>query len=259
MSLSACRVVLVRPHYPGNIGAVARVMGNMGLDDLCLVAPVANPLDTEAKRLSTHAESILHRARVVDALSDALADRHLAIATSAQHGGLFRKQSVGTPEDLLPRIAERLAASDRAALVFGPEPSGLTDAEVTRCHFLLTIPTGSEHPSLNLAQAVAICLYVLRRSWTALTPTVTPETALIADLAEQEHLFTHLQQALAAIHFLYGEKADALMHALRHLLGRARLTAMETKLLHGLARQILWHAEHGSHTMAEPPEPPPSP
>src|SRR5687767_2604874 len=97
MGLSACRVVLVRPHYPGNVGASARVMGNFGLDDLVLVAPVADPLDPQARQLSTHSEAILHRARVVAELADALADCHVAVATSALHGGLFRRQNVGTP------------------------------------------------------------------------------------------------------------------------------------------------------------------
>src|SRR2546430_10164546 len=86
--------------------------------------------------------------------------------TSARTGGLFRRQSVGSPEQILPHLLDVLPAGP-AALVFGPEPSGLTDVEVTRCHYLIHIPTDPAYPALNLAQAVAICLYELRRLWLA--------------------------------------------------------------------------------------------
>jgi len=102
---------------------------------------------------------------------------------------------------------------------------------------LIHIPTSDSHLSLNLAQAVAICTYEVRKAW--LGSDASPRE-LPATLAEQERLFAHLQEAFEAIHFLYGEKAEPLMHGIRHLLGKAELTEMETKLLHGLARQILW-------------------
>jgi tRNA/rRNA methyltransferase len=116
---------------------------------------------------------------------------------------------------------------------------------VTRCHYLIEIPTAEEYPSLNLAQAVAICLYELRKLWlkTEAVPTVD-EFHAPATFAAQEQLFAQLRQALEGIHFLYGDKADALMHAIRHLLGKARLTTMEVNVLLGLARQINWYVEH---------------
>src|SRR5262249_29187948 len=124
-----------------------------------------------------------------------------------------------------------------AALVFGREASGLTDDEVTRCQFLIHIPTGSEYPALNLAQAVAICLYQLHRA--ALAPRGSTSSAP-TPFAAQEGRFHALRTALEEIHFLYGPKADALMHGLRHLIGRAQPTEMEVDLLLGLARQIRW-------------------
>src|SRR5581483_1205563 len=108
----------------------ARVMRNLGLSELVLVAPVADPADREARRLSTHGEAILDRARVVPDFGAAVADCVLVAGTSARVGGPFRRQSVGLPEEILPRLAEALAVGP-AALVFGPEPSGLTDEEVT--------------------------------------------------------------------------------------------------------------------------------
>lgn len=239
--LAACSVVLVRPRIAANIGAAARVMRNFGLERLFLVAPAADATDERAIRLATHSEDILHRARIVADLREALADCTVAVATSARDGGLFRKQSVGTPREVLPHVAETLPAP--AALVFGPETSGLTNAEIARCHYLIRIPTAEAHPALNLAQAVAICLYELRVAYLQKRNSFQREEP--ADFAEQERMFDRLRGALERIHFLYGPKADPLFHAVRHLIGRAGPTPAEVKVLHGLARQIEWFANHG--------------
>ena len=236
-----CRIVLVRTHYPGNLGAAARVMRNFGLSDLVLVAPVADPADREARRLSTHGEAILDRARVVGELGEAVSDCKLVFATSALAEGLFRRGSSGPPEEVLPRLVEALPEGP-SALVFGPEPSGLTNAEVARCHHLIHIPAEPDYPALNLAQAVAICVYEVHRLWRGRgEPAATGEEP--ASFAEQERVFAKLRRALEGVHFLYGPKADALMHALRHLIGRAKPTAQEVKLLFGLARQLQWAAD----------------
>jgi tRNA/rRNA methyltransferase len=242
MSLHHCRVVLVRPEVAGNLGATARVMRNLGLTDLVLVAPVADPADREARRMSTHGESVLERARVVPDLAAAVADCTLVAATSAQVGGLVRRQSAGTPRDILPRLVAALEPGP-VALVFGPEPRGLTNAEVARCHYLIHVPTDSAYPALNLAQAVAICLYELRLAWLE-RHEARPAPEPPAPFADQERTFERLREALEAIHFLYGPKAESLMHGLRHLIGRAQPTPMEVKLLLGLARQIRWFAGH---------------
>src|SRR5437868_13466168 len=95
--LQRCRVVLVQPHIAGNLGATARVMRNMGLSDLVLVAPQADPADREARRQSTQGECILDRARVVEDVAAAVADCAVVAGTSARSGGLGRRQSVGAP------------------------------------------------------------------------------------------------------------------------------------------------------------------
>lgn len=240
-----CRVVLVRPRIASNIGAVARVMRNLGLTDLVLVAPQADPADPRAERLATrHGRPVLQSARVVADLADAVGDCLMVAGTSALVGGLCRRQSVGSPEEMAPKLVQALAAGT-VALVFGPEPSGLTNEEVVRCHCLIHIPADPTYPALNLAQAVAICLYVLRSAWLQQNrPAAPPEPPAL--FAEQERMFEQLRLALEEIHFLYGPKAAALMHALRHLMGRAGPTSREVKLLHGLARQIRWYvAERG--------------
>jgi tRNA/rRNA methyltransferase len=243
--LSRCRVVLVRPQFAANVGAAARVMRNMGLSDLALVAPHADLHDRQARQLSTHGEEVLDRARSFPDLGAALADCVVVAATSARKGGLFRRQSVGLPEEIARLLVEALA-SGPAALVFGPERTGLRDEEVSRCHHLVHIPADPSYPALNLAQAVAVCAYEVRRAWlrrqsdSPLSATGPP-----APFADQERAFDQLRVALEEIHYLYGERGAALMHGVRHLLGRAGPTAMEVGLLLGLARQIRWYVREG--------------
>jgi tRNA/rRNA methyltransferase len=242
MSLANCRVVLVRPRIAANIGATARAMRNFGLVDLVLVRPEADPDSADARKLSTHGEQILDRARIVGDLGEAVADCHLVVGTAARVGGPVRRQSVGPPDEIAPYVAEA-ARDGRAALVFGPEPTGLSNEEVTRCHHLIHIPTADDYPALNLAQAVVVCLYELRKA--GLRGDSAPRTAEDrAPFASQERMFSHLRTALEEVHFLYGPNADALMHGLRHLIGRARPSAMEVDLLFGLARQLRWFAAH---------------
>ena len=243
MSIEHCRIVLIATHYPGNLGATARVMCNFGLRDLVLVAPVADRNDQNAKQLSTHGESILNNARIVTDLSDAINDCVLVVGTSGHSGGPFRRQTVNTPDAVMPSVADVLRQNRPAALVFGPEPTGLSNEIITRCHHVIQIPTADAYPSLNLAQAVAISLYELAKSCrdVASPDQERPAKEALATVELQELTFRNLQDALEEIHFLYGDKADALMHAMRHLLGKARMTEMEAKLLLGLARQIRWY------------------
>jgi tRNA/rRNA methyltransferase len=240
--LENCRVVLMRPRIAANLGATARVMRNMGVSDLVLVAPQADPLDPEARKLSAHGEVILRRARVVSDLGQAVADGVMVAATSAKTGGLFRRQSVGAPDEIIPHLAEEMSRS-RVALIFGTEATGLTNAEIARCHFLIHIPTNPDYPTLNLAQAVTICLYELRRAWLK-SPQLTESMPMTASMEVQERMFADLRSALEDIHFLYRPKADSLMHAVRHLIGRAKPSEMEVEVLLGLARQIRWYVEH---------------
>lgn len=226
-------------------------MRNFGLQRLVLVQPEADISDPRAQLLATHSTDILEQAQFASDLGEALKECGLTAATSARRGGLFRKQSVGSPAQILPQLAA--AAQDRpVALVFGPEDNGLSNEEISRCHFLIDIPTSDEHPALNLAQAVAICLYEWRRCQPDLIVAVGSADP-VASHESQELMFDHLRAALEKIHFLYGPKADSLMHALRHLLGRAKPTEMEVKLLLGLARQINWFHDHTIPNTAQDP------
>jgi tRNA/rRNA methyltransferase len=242
--LSNCRIVLVRPHFAGNLGATARAMRNFGLGNLTLVDPVADPLDPEARRMSTHGEAILAAARIVPTLDEALTDCRVVLATSANVAGIYREQAYGRPDEMLPRLVAALPEGP-GALVFGPEPSGLSNAELARCHGLIHILTSPDYPALNLAQAVAICLSELYRQWLLGQDTANGPTQEVAPFEDQERMFNRLREALEAIHFLYGTKSDPLMHAVRQLIARAKPSPNEVRILFGLARQLLWVAKHG--------------
>jgi TrmH family RNA methyltransferase len=117
----------------------------------------------------------------------------------------------------------------------------LTNAEITRCHYLIHIPTSPDYPALNLGQAAAICLYEFHQASRGHQPPEGMPGEAPAAFGELEQMYQHLAKALNEIHFLHGEKAGSLMHGVRHLIGRAQPTATEVGLLHGLARQIEWY------------------
>lgn len=239
-TLSNCRVVLVRTQFAGNLGSTARAMLNFGVRELLLVNPEADVHDSQARAMATHGESILDSARIVEALDEALIGCGLVAATSAREGGIFRRQTVVRPEEAAARLVEAMA-SGPVAVVFGPERTGLTDEEVTRCHLQIRIPTSAEYPALNLAQAVTICLYELHR--VASRQEIDQEARPLASYEEQQHAYVRLEQALREVGYLRGVRGEALMHGLRAMLGRARPTPTEIRWLLGLARQLRWFAQ----------------
>jgi len=239
--IANCRVVLVRTEYAGNVGATARAMANFGLTDLVLVSPVANPAAHQARLMATNGTPILDAAKVIYRFEDAVTDCGMVLGTSAKTVGPFRETSAGTPDELFPSFVAALQEGP-AAIVFGPEPHGLTTAELGRCHALLHLPTHPTYPALNLGLCVGICLYELRRHVERRQEPQLKRGA--APFAEFDRSVEHLREALAAIGYLHGQKADSLMMAFRHLLAKAAPTPQEVKMIHGLARQLLYLAKH---------------
>jgi tRNA/rRNA methyltransferase len=250
--ISNTRVVLFRPHFNGNVGSVARVMMNFGLDQLVLVQPYANHLSDEARRMATHGVKLLESAKIVDSIDEAVADCSVVLGSSGNVEGVNRKHNYGRPDEMIGRIVPVLSENP-CALLFGPEPSGLADDQVLRCHGLIRIPTDSAYSSLNLSQAVTVCLYELRRQWLVHEYGVKESTQKVASYEMQERMFESLYGALSDVHFLWGTKADSLMHGLRHLITRAQPSPNEVRILFGLARQLRWVARNG---VSEPPEDP---
>jgi TrmH family RNA methyltransferase len=240
--MNACRVVLVRTQHAGNVGSVARVMRNMGASDLVLVSPDASPLDEQALALATvHGEPVLRSSRVVATLDEAVADCVLVAGTSARTAGLYRGQSAATLPEMGPVLVEAMTAGP-VALVFGPERTGLENDEAMRCQWLVSVPTAEDYPVMNLAQAAGVCLYEVRRAWLARSPGTPPD---VATFEEQERMFALLRAGLTRSRYLRGPGGNALWHAVRHLLTRARLSPVEVRLLLGLARQLEWLSERG--------------
>jgi tRNA/rRNA methyltransferase len=237
MPLKNIRVVLVRPRGAANVGAVARAMKNVGLDDLVLVRP-ALVRAFWSKAMAVHAEDVLRRLRRSDSLGEAVADCGLVVGTTCR-GGLYRA-AAEPPRQAAPRIIAA-AAANRVALVFGPEDHGLRNEDLKRCHQLVVIPTDPGYPSLNLAQAVMVCGYelFLAANATAATPQV------LAPAERVEMMFERLQAAFLSIGYLHRDNPDHIMFAFRRLLGRAQMEERDIRILLALARQIEWFGRQG--------------
>ena len=228
------RIVLVGTTHPGNIGAVARAMKNMGLHDLALVRPRHFPHEDATARASG-ASDVLDQARRFDTLAEALHDCVFVVATSA------RSRTINWPT-LGPRAAaERLHeehANGNVAVVFGPEKTGLVNDDLDFCHALLTIPANPEFSSLNLAMAVQLLTYEIRLA--AENPVDLPyaSEAAPASTEEMEHFYSHLEQVLRDVRFLDPENPRHLMRRLRRLFIRARPDKNEVNILRGILSAV---------------------
>lgn len=229
-TLHFLRVVLVEPSHPGNIGAVARAMANMGAGDLALVRPLDFPSPVAQARASG-ADWILGNARVCATLDQAIADCDLVFGTTA------RKRSVEWPSLEPWEAAHRsslMGGGSGCAIVFGRESSGLTNTELDRCNYLVRIPVEDSFSSLNLGMAVAVILYEARKSVLHMEqPTVRDNCNDLASAEEVAGFYRHLESILGRIDFL-GENSPMLMRKLYRLFNRAHLTREEVNILRGI-------------------------
>ncbi|MCX6998621.1 MAG: RNA methyltransferase [Kiritimatiellaeota bacterium] len=237
MGLNNIRVVLVNPLYASNVGAVCRAMKNMGLADLALVAPRADAGSADAQMWACHATNILKRRREFATLAAAVADCGLVAGTTAR-AGLYRGH-VRTPRAWAPRL---LAASRsaRVALVFGPEDSGLTNADLALCTQLVRIPSSPRYASLNLSHAVMVCGYELYAATGRFK--IPPERTPEAPSAMREQMFRMWRAMLLAIGFMEAPKAGHMMLGLRRIFSRGPLSENDVRILIGIARQTQWCA-----------------
>jgi tRNA/rRNA methyltransferase len=227
-------VVLVRPRQEGNIGAAARAMANMGLDELLLVEPAA-ALGPTARAFAVGATGLLERATRHPTLDAALGPFERAVGTTSGRDRDLTQRLVTARE-----LGGRLAAEpgQRTALVFGPETSGLTRDELALLDPLVTIPCSARQPTLNLAQAVLLVAYELQLA-PADAAAASPGLAPPAPTAEIERLFTHAGELLSAIGFDRDDTYSAVLRDLRRLSARARPTDREIQILHGICRRAL--------------------
>ncbi len=228
------RIVLVEPRNPLNIGAAARAMSNFGFTTLRLV----NPYDVAFKeaRSAVRSRYILESAELFDNLAAAVADCSLVVGTTAVghrdlHVPLYRLETAAD-------IVRREWSGAPVALLFGSEKFGLSNEDMSHCHWLLRIPTRAEHGSMNLGQSVAICLYELRSSAeTAAQRFAPPE---IAPAEEQERMTTLLLDLLTRSGYIGERTAESSELKIRRLVRRLGISASDSEIWLGIFRQILW-------------------
>jgi len=233
------RIVLVRPRGSANVGAAARAMKNMGVRDLTLVRPAVRRFKA-AEAMAVHARDLVRNARVVADVGEAVGDCTLVVGTTCR-GGPYR-EGAEDAQALAPHVLEATAHGP-VAVLFGPEDHGLTNDDLRVCQRLITIDTSPAYASLNLAQAVLLVCYELRRA--ARAGRRVPRAVTPARVAEVERMYRHLQRALLSIGFLHPQNPEHVMFALRALFGRTALADHEVRILLGLARQIEWAGTKG--------------
>lgn len=242
--LDRIRIVLVNTSHPGNIGATARAMKNMGLSELYLVDPKAFP-HTEADARASGADDILARATVVSSIEEALADCQMVVGTSARERHI--PWPLVNPRELAAASAQMLrseaGAAARVAVLFGREASGLTNEELHLCHQHVHIPTNPDFSSLNVAAAVQVISYEMRMALVEGEAGDMPQWGTrwdieLADNTEVEQMFEHLEQTLVEIDFLDPKNPRQLMPRLRRLLLRAVPDKVEINILRGILTKI---------------------
>jgi len=233
VNLDSISIILVRPKFHENIGAVARAMKNMGLSRLKLVNG-CSPLHMDAYKLASGAEDILERAEEILTLREAISETgYIAGMTSR---GRKERYSFVTPQALIKKIIP-LSVKNSIGLVFGSEREGLTNEELSLCHLYVGIPSSPSFPSLNLAQAVMVICYELFRS----SMTISEPPLQLAKAEQLERMFEHMEETLAEIGFLDPHHPQRIVRVLRRLFGRSQMNEREVRILHGIWSQIDWY------------------
>jgi TrmH family RNA methyltransferase len=226
------RFVLVGTTHPGNIGAAARAMKTMALHRLHLVAPASFP-HPQAEANATHAGDVLAAAQVHEDLEAALAGAGLVAGVTARS----RRMSAPSVEVRdFARLAVAESARHPVALLFGREHSGLSNAELDRCQYVVHIPTNPDYGILNLAAAVQVVAYEMFMAARASSPVEVAGAPV--DFEHLEGLYLHLERVLDEVGFLRQRNPELLMRRLRNLFARARPNRTEVDVLRGALKAI---------------------
>jgi tRNA/rRNA methyltransferase len=235
-------VVLVRARNPNNIGAVARAMHDFGFRQLRVVNEYAVPF--ESARSAVDASGVMAEAAAFSSVADAVSDCTLVVGTTAVGERVLQHPLYALPE-AGEMIGEELAReSGRVALLFGSEKTGLSNDELSHCHWLLTIPMERyeevRHPSMNLGQAVAVCLYELVRSAGVATVPVSRGNLAVVEAGEAERLMGLLTEVLEETGYTKRHPANCDEGQIRRLVLRMGVAASDVPVWMGILRQILW-------------------
>src|SRR5262245_41911686 len=233
-------IILVRPQSPGNIGAAARAMHNMGLERLALVAPEHFP-HPEARMMACHAEHLLHQAVVYDSLAAAVTTCHWLVGTSARRRE-YRHPPL-TPDELAHKLPALYVQHPHVGILFGPEDTGLTTAELDLGNALWVIPTVPEATSLNLAQAVLVLGYEIMQAHYQV-PVPAQQGPPLASVDEIEAMYAHFRTAFSIHGFSGSHAIERSLMGMRRLCERAGLERRDVRLLRGIARQLAWALRH---------------
>ena len=233
------RFILCETSHPGNIGAAARALKNMALDDLVLVNPARFP-DPEASARASGADDLLARARVVATLPEALHGVGFVIATTARERDAYHQ--VLAARDAARRVVAEATATHAStvAVLFGTERTGLSNEQLQSAHALLRIPTNPAYESLNLAMAVQLIAYEIFMARSALQPaTVALREVPLAAPDEMERLYAHLQSVMDEVDFRDRTQSGThLMQRIRRFLNRAELDRNEVNILRGILTAV---------------------
>jgi tRNA/rRNA methyltransferase len=249
-TLPGTGIILVRPKYPENIGASARIACNFGIEQLSVVADEP-PDQARMLKMATHkAARLIHDLRFVATTGEAAAPYHFIVGTTARRGK--HRVLENTPDQVMAELAP-LIAGHRVALMFGPENSGLTNEDLDFCQFTSTIPT-ADFSSLNLAQAVAIHCYELSR---AVNQAEKPDKeSIYANSHDLEGMYEHIEEALSRITFIRHTNRTYWMRNIRQFLSRTRIKKKEASLIRGVCRKFLWYSGQEGEDIREETEQP---
>jgi TrmH family RNA methyltransferase len=231
--LDRLSVVLVSARNPLNIGAAARAMNNFGFSRLRVVNPYE--LAFREARSAVGATEVLRNARQFNSLAEAVADCQLVIGTTAARDRHLRQPLRALPDG--GRIIRSRLGSSRIALLFGPEKRGLSNEDLSHCHWLLRIPTCAEHGSMNLGQAVAVCLYDVVRTRRNKSQ---PEKSAPAEAGQVETITLRLLETLRVSGYVNPQSAASTEAKVRRMVRRLEIPASDTDTWFGIFRQILW-------------------
>lgn len=228
------RIVLVETTHPGNIGAAARAMKNMGLSRLVLVNPLDFPNEKALWRAAS-ASDVVETATVAGSVGEAISGCHLVIGTSARDRRI--PWPLLEPRECGEKVVNEAAAGAEVAILFGREARGLKNEELQACHYHVNIPTAEAYSSLNLAMAVQVIAYEILLAGRS-GPPATAWDMDYASAESVEHLVDHLERTLVEVGFHDPENPRQLMTRLRRLLNRVRLDTMEVNILRGFLAAI---------------------
>ena len=228
------RIILVEPQHPGNIGASARAMKNMGFNDLRLVSPKRFP-DPQADWRAAGAIDLLENSAIYSTLNKAIADCALVIGTSARVRNIPRPSIFAKD---LPDLISRYPTNLKVAILFGRESSGLTNDELQFCHYHLQIPSDEGYPVLNLAMALQIVVYELFISVSGKLQKEPEWDRAIASSGEVDMMLEHLEQVLFESEFLDSENPGKTLVRLRRMFMRIHLDETEVQVMRGVLKHL---------------------